>query len=472
MKLWILLFAFWSLFGGNIQAIAEVVVSVNSEFEISQFTEIDAKSVGDVLIFNNSQTHVFDLGMFFGVVLILLIYSFLIFVNVKQPVFLWYFIYTFLVSAYLLTNEGILFDFNPIWLKYFAVVNSGFVFFAFKSFFQLVLDTKNQYGLEHRIMNQGFIIGIGVLALQLIFPYSLVIILLGRLVIVAVVLIIFYLLVIDKTQSPIQSNFLKISIVALFISGLAFSLESFFPEHQMKLMVYGFSFTVVHIITYSVAILFRIKLLSDKKELLWHEIRQSKNELLQAYFRGIEEEKNRITNELNRSVLKEIEVISDIPEIANSGFTPILDRLKQDIHVIASEWSENNKTQNSGLIKNIEDLVESHNENENKIVFKQFNYMHKLESKYENHLFRIVQEAIQNAEKYAKANVIEIQIYQNESNFILTIEDDGIGFDSKKKGSGIGIKNMENRVSEMNGSFNLASSSGKGVSILIAIGDE
>ncbi|MCJ7934487.1 MAG: histidine kinase [Chryseobacterium sp.] len=78
----------------------------------------------------------------------------------------------------------------------------------------------------------------------------------------------------------------------------------------------------------------------------------------------------------------------------------------------------------------------------------------------------IVKEALNNAVKYSKADEISIECKKDESSHILEIKDNGTGFDeSVTKGNGIG--NMKKRTSEMNGIFDLRSSAGTVIRILI-----
>ena len=56
--------------------------------------------------------------------------------------------------------------------------------------------------------------------------------------------------------------------------------------------------------------------------------------------------------------------------------------------------------------------------------------------------------------------------------FMLTIEDDGQGFDVKqikKEGSGLGFKSMKNRLDAINGFLEIDSTIGRGTTILVEI---
>ena len=94
-----------------------------------------------------------------------------------------------------------------------------------------------------------------------------------------------------------------------------------------------------------------------------------------------------------------------------------------------------------------------------------------LSEEVEIHLFRIIQEGINNALKHADADLITIQFSQDEEYYLLEISDDGKGFDLEEgKGKeGIGLRNLESRVKYLNGELTIASEIGKGTSLEIVV---
>jgi NarL family two-component system sensor histidine kinase LiaS len=88
----------------------------------------------------------------------------------------------------------------------------------------------------------------------------------------------------------------------------------------------------------------------------------------------------------------------------------------------------------------------------------------------ENHLFRIVQEALSNTLRHAKATKMDIVLQRRGDTVRLGIKDNGIGFDTLvKKQASYGMTNMEERVNELGGSLNIASAPGKGTRIEIRV---
>ncbi len=87
-------------------------------------------------------------------------------------------------------------------------------------------------------------------------------------------------------------------------------------------------------------------------------------------------------------------------------------------------------------------------------------------------LYRIVQEALHNSVKHAKAKNIEVQLSYEPTAFTLLIADDGNGFDPatlQSSKTGIGLKSMRNRTALIGGVFSIRSSENKGTSISIDI---
>ena len=84
-------------------------------------------------------------------------------------------------------------------------------------------------------------------------------------------------------------------------------------------------------------------------------------------------------------------------------------------------------------------------------------------------IYRIIQEALQNIDKYAAANKVTIRMDKLESNLIISIEDNGVGFNKKNSKNGIGLQNMQKRAEECNGTFHIASTPKKGTKISLVI---
>jgi signal transduction histidine kinase len=84
-------------------------------------------------------------------------------------------------------------------------------------------------------------------------------------------------------------------------------------------------------------------------------------------------------------------------------------------------------------------------------------------------IYRIVQEAINNAMKYAAATNVSLNITETVSSVLLKITDDGLGFNLAEIKMGNGLENMRNRASTINAKFILNSTPEKGTKIILEI---
>lgn len=95
----------------------------------------------------------------------------------------------------------------------------------------------------------------------------------------------------------------------------------------------------------------------------------------------------------------------------------------------------------------------------------------KLDYKQELALFRIVQEALNNITKYAKATTVTVKLEEDKEKMVLEITDNGVGFDITKKGrnDSYGFMGMRERAILLDGNLVISSEIGKGTSIRVEI---
>ena len=92
----------------------------------------------------------------------------------------------------------------------------------------------------------------------------------------------------------------------------------------------------------------------------------------------------------------------------------------------------------------------------------------KLTSVQGMNVYRTIQEAINNALKYANSDIIAVNIKKQENQTKITITDNGTGFDIDQIQKGNGLNNMQKRIQEIGGKFDLNSSKdGTRIEILI-----
>ncbi len=84
-------------------------------------------------------------------------------------------------------------------------------------------------------------------------------------------------------------------------------------------------------------------------------------------------------------------------------------------------------------------------------------------------IFRIVQEAIQNAIKHAAPSKIEIAIEKNAEEILFMVTDNGNGFSNNEEAKGMGLTNMKHRASLLGGTIQWQSELQKGTTVTITL---
>jgi signal transduction histidine kinase len=228
----------------------------------------------------------------------------------------------------------------------------------------------------------------------------------------------------------------------------------------------------------NLVLLYRRKQLSyikDKEQLnisFENKLLQTKLEIQEQTFKTISEEIHDNIGQMLTLVKLNLNVLE------NSSFDDAKNKL-QDTKEILGEAIQSlrdiSKTLNSDAINKV-GLVKAI-EREMQVIGKAANLRTSFAHKYirngineniELILFRIFQEAIHNVIKHARASSVIINLESNDEDLMLTIKDDGTGFDTGKENfSGTGITNIQSRCKLINATFHLVSIPGTGTEVAI-----
>jgi signal transduction histidine kinase len=111
------------------------------------------------------------------------------------------------------------------------------------------------------------------------------------------------------------------------------------------------------------------------------------------------------------------------------------------------------KDEDKPLSEKLEALVSRFNDFSTiNFQYSDFSYakINSLELLNQQNIYMIIQEIMTNIIKHSKATEAYIQIFENEKNIAITIEDDGIGMANLNESKGIGLKNIQKRVEVSN----------------------
>ena len=218
----------------------------------------------------------------------------------------------------------------------------------------------------------------------------------------------------------------------------------------------------------------------EKKNL---EITHQK-EIIQSIIITQEEERKRIAQDLhddissklnvinlNANLLKDGDLTPEEYSIVNNGILEATEKTLESARKIAHNLLPP-ILEEFGFKEALEELADSFNNSRKINIEYTLKYPKKhLTPQNELHLFRITQELINNSIRHGKANNSTIKISLKNNQLIFIYTDNGIGFnpnaiDNKK---GLGMKNIESRVSLLNGKYSIGSEIGNGFKTLIVI---
>lgn len=124
----------------------------------------------------------------------------------------------------------------------------------------------------------------------------------------------------------------------------------------------------------------------------------------------------------------------------------------------------------NGIVAAIESLLSAiENSTNTNFIFDQNLGEERLKLSEEMTFYRIIQEAINNVIKYAGAENCNIQLLKHGDRLILTIDDDGCGFDSNTIGDSFGINSMRTRADSIGAYLEINSKIDRGTQILVEL---
>lgn len=215
----------------------------------------------------------------------------------------------------------------------------------------------------------------------------------------------------------------------------------------------------------------------EKKDMeIYHQ-----KELLRAGIITQEEERKRIAQDLHDDISSKLNIVSlnthllSTPDLSEKE----LGEITANILNLTNKALENSRKIAHGLLPPVLDKFGLHAGVE-ELCFefnssKQVAVHYQNETQFDNddkdrhlHVFRILQELMNNSLRHGKATEIAIAFDEKNGAKVCTYKDNGIGFDKndKKHQSGLGMKNIESRVTFINGSISIDSAINKGIAVV------
>ena len=174
---------------------------------------------------------------------------------------------------------------------------------------------------------------------------------------------------------------------------------------------------------------------------------------------NVEVERNRIAYELhdsvNHSLLSVKNTILSKKEVKSESISNIIEEVREisrNLYPVILE--------KVGLEESIKSLSENFSNETTLFVTAEINYLTKVEKSKELHLYRIIQEALNNTLKHGNATITKINMTTDEKFLNLIIKDNGEGFDvnaKTKSTNSFGLQGIKQRAQAVNANLDLKS---------------
>ncbi|MGV3697984.1 sensor histidine kinase [Flavobacterium sp.] len=205
--------------------------------------------------------------------------------------------------------------------------------------------------------------------------------------------------------------------------------------------------------------------LKNKQTINWLK-NQKEVEVMQAMIDGEELERKRIARELHDGIgskLSALKIMLARLELKTApgeieGINELLSNSINELRQVSYNLIPESLTK-LGLEKALSDLCHLLHSDSIKIEFQSFGIDDDIPISSQINIYRIVQELLNNALKHSECTEILVSCSQNGDAFLISVEDNGKGFDveDSSRKSGIGLKNLKSRVEMLHGTYNIES---------------
>jgi signal transduction histidine kinase len=129
----------------------------------------------------------------------------------------------------------------------------------------------------------------------------------------------------------------------------------------------------------------------------------------------------------------------------------------------------NNQNQERSLVASIQQLIADFKSNTNLEIISEISLVSTLSSEIDLSLVRIVQEALTNITKHSQATKVLLHLKETQQQILLSIDDNGCGFDLNNTTTGFGLQGMQERTAILGGKFMITSKCSQGCQIKVKI---
>ncbi|TAG55478.1 MAG: hypothetical protein EAZ27_06990 [Cytophagales bacterium] len=457
--------------------------------------------------FDEAYLNQFLAGIYYGMIIIMVLYNLFVFISLKEKSYLFYVLYISATCVGQFNIEGRFFMYvtpnNPTLSIFIAVLCFGLILVFAQLFIRSFIPEKYITKWQKNLFNLSFLICLISILFGTFLQFDIALHLLYFNTLLLFLPLLFFTIYRSYFLGFLAARFLLVGWTSVIFGALIFTLSAFNILNYSIWSVNSFLIgTVIEVLFLSFALGDRINILRQEKDNAVHktiiqlqentkllsQLNIEQKNTLTAFIKGEERERTRLSKELHDSLGQILAVIkmqgnSFLVDLTKNEF---LKKYEKSIINLNNQIDEacvetRNISYNLipilvkeyGLHQAMEELIRKHNEINKKINIKIIynNLTHDIPKDTELIIYRVIQESISNITKHSQASEAYIQLLEDEKKLYITIEDNGIGFDVQNSNAlkGMGLENMRSRVEYLNGKFFIESDLNKGTHILLEI---
>ena len=467
--------------------IAQVQLKPNSKIDFALMVDKRHASISipisienEISFLENVVKDLFVLGVYFGAIVLIVVYALVVYFKTKEEIFFWYAFYILFLGLYLAAHMGLLFQyFYPNYFGFNDYARPVFVTWlstGLVRFIQLLVKTK-KYLPRMEWMYKWLLITLNIITLWWWFTPTLhdaqtiwFLNTQNALIFIFLVLVLVSAIATFKKQRTIVGFFFG-AFLAVLAGGLLVILiemglisEDIFPINPILVG------SMVEIIVFAMGLSYWMKSMNEERTLLATEIRNTKEREVESYLKGIEFEKQKISAELHDDIGSRLSHLKRglEPQNIDSSLQENIDELNKTVRRLSHELAPP-RFENDEFLSSIIYLTRNHTTDKLNVSFQVFDFPENLNSEVQKQVYRLIQSALSIVDIHGVATNVDIQMFYHDKELVLTIEDDGIGYNTHEVLTQNEISNMKSRAKSLNASIEISTSPTHGLSIMVTV---
>jgi len=419
-------------------------------------------------------------AFFMGIAFLLLMINAILFMMTRKRLYIYYICYSVLTVCYVMVTmnfaKHLLFP-NSLWLSEVRIFSGALWYIALSYFLCCFLQLKEYQFFKYRLINVLCAINLFFVLLSIILLWIYpdadfrFLFISGYIVFLLAIVVLFWAALTHLRIERDQAIYALLAFAPQLVWGACLILRTF------EIIPYSLGddwmvFASLYEVFLFGAVLSRnyVEVFLRNTELMQEVIVEKENSLRTINHVQLRERRN-IANIIHDNVGSKIAHIIHLFDMKNAKLA------KQNIRELASDIRDIShkilpKALDEGaLISSLRSQIAIINAglDEAEIEFFSYDFPERIEQKWVYDMYLIALEAISNALKHGKANLVTIEFYGYADSYHFQFTDDGCGFDVKQTGMGFGLDNMEKRIGYYQGHFEISSVEEQGTVIQIVI---